>query len=69
MLDKTPTARVETLLARFDQALQAGKIDEAVSALRGGMLLARPRRLHLEHQDHGGPGRGARHARPVASPT
>jgi putative flavoprotein involved in K+ transport len=31
MLDKTPTARVETLLARFDQALQAGKVEEAVT--------------------------------------
>ena len=31
MLDKTPTARVETLLARFDQALQVGKVEEAVT--------------------------------------
>jgi putative flavoprotein involved in K+ transport len=31
MLDKTPTARVETLLARFDQALQAGKVEEAIT--------------------------------------
>ena len=31
MLDKTPTARVEALLARFDQALRSGKVEEAVT--------------------------------------
>jgi putative flavoprotein involved in K+ transport len=35
MLDKTPAARTEALLARFDQALQSGRIDEAVSLFAG----------------------------------
>ena len=35
MLDKTPAARTEAFLARFDQALQSGRIDEAVSLFAG----------------------------------
>jgi putative flavoprotein involved in K+ transport len=35
MLDKTPAARTEAFLGRFDQALQSGRIDEAVSLFAG----------------------------------
>ena len=62
MLDKAPNKKLSDLLDTFGAALAAGDIDKAVALFPGRLLLARPRHLHLEHQDHGRPRPGARHA-------
>ena len=57
MLDSTPTSRVQTFLSKFEAALTAQDLDRRGQSVRRGMLLARSRRLHLEHQDDGRPRR------------
>ena len=54
MLDTAPNARMAAFLGKFDAALAAGDVDAAVAMFGAGELLARSRRLHLEHQDDGG---------------
>ena len=55
----------DAFLDKLDAALAAGDIDAAVRHVRRGELLARSRRLHLEHQDDGRARSGPRHARPL----
>ena len=57
-----PAAAVDQWLASFDEALTAGDAAAAADLFARGQLLARPRRLHLEHQDGRGTGRGRGHA-------
>ena len=52
-----PAHAVDQWLAGFDEALTAGDAAAAAAALPRGQLLARPRRVHLEHQDRRGPRR------------
>ena len=54
MLDTTPGARLEAFLAKFEAVLAAGDAGRRSRNVRRGVLLARPRRVHLEHQDDGG---------------
>ena len=49
-----PAAAVDQWLASFDEALTAGDTAAAAAAVPRGQLLARPRRVHLEHQDRRG---------------
>ena len=62
----TPQERVDAWLADFEAALAVRDIDRAVAEVRHRQLLARPRRVHLEHQDHRGPRPDCRHARRAA---
>ena len=65
MLDTAPNARMTAFLGKFDAALAAGDVDAAVAMFARGELLARSRRLHLEHQDDGRARSGPRHADPL----
>ncbi len=69
MLDKAPNGKVSDLLNALDKALSAGDVERAVDLFQAGLLLARPRDLHLEHQDHGGQGSGSRHAQGALADT
>ena len=62
MLDTTGEARAAGVLQTFGNALEAGDVETAVAQFADDLLLARPRQLHLEHQDAGEPGRDPRHA-------
>ena len=57
-------AEVDQWLASFEEALTAGDSAAAARAVPRRQLLARPRRVHLEHQDRRGPGGRQGHARP-----
>jgi len=66
MLDTTLNARVQVFLDKFEARLwQAILTPPWRCSLR--MLLARPRCLHLEHQDHGRPRSDLRHAQLLPS--
>ena len=62
MLDATPTAIVAELSVEIRGGLSGGSRSRE-RHVRRGVLLARSRRLHLEHQDNGGPEADPRHAR------
>ena len=58
-----PAAEVDQWLSSFEDALDARGRRGGRGAVPRRQLLARPRRLHLEHQDGRGPGRRPGHAR------
>ena len=53
-------AEVDAWLARFEDALTAGRHRGRRRAVHRGQLLARPGRVHVEHQDGRGPRRASR---------
>ncbi len=65
MLDTTPNARVDSLSRQARGRAGHGRHRRCGRHVRRGELLARSRRLHLEHQDHGGARSGPRHAGPL----
>ena len=61
------TTEVDQWLSRFDEALTAGDSAAAAELFARRELLARPRRVHLEHQDRRGAGGRPGHARRTRS--
>ena len=62
MLDKAPNKKLCRPARQIRRGACRRRYRRGGRPVPGRLLLARPRRLHLEHQDHGRPRPGPRHA-------
>ncbi len=63
MPDSNPNQTISGVLEALEAALKSGDTAAAVALFQPDGYLARSRRVHLEHQDDGGPRADRRDAR------